>query len=138
VLRDAVAAAKNSKAPIQLLVNNEGALINYSLDYHGGEQYPHLQRDNSRPDLLDQIIAPVVRERVGVPECDEFLERYEKCVASKIPVAARPTFNGVMSRWIKSWREVASTPGGHAGLVQACKNASTQAGQSLSAYGCTW
>ncbi len=61
VLRDAVAAAKNSKAPIQLLVNNEGALINYSLDYHGGEQYPHLQRDNSRPDLLDQIIAPVVK-----------------------------------------------------------------------------
>jgi predicted metalloprotease with PDZ domain len=61
VLRDAVAAAKTSKAPIQLLVNNEGALINYSLDYHGGELYPHLQRDNAHPDLLDQIIAPVVK-----------------------------------------------------------------------------
>lgn len=61
VLRDAVAAARGTKAPIQLLVNNEGALINYSLDYHGGEQYPHLVRDNSKPDLLDQIIAPVVK-----------------------------------------------------------------------------
>jgi len=59
VLRDAVSAAKSGRAPIQLLVNNEGALINYALDYHGGEQYPHLQRDNSRPDVLDQIIAPV-------------------------------------------------------------------------------
>lgn len=60
VLRDAVAAAKGGKAPIQLLVNNEGTLINYTLDYHGGEQYPHLVRDNTKPDLLDQIIAPVV------------------------------------------------------------------------------
>jgi predicted metalloprotease with PDZ domain len=61
VLRDAVAAAKAGRAPIQLLVNNEGALINYSLDYHGGGQYPHLVRDNAQPDLLDQIIAPVAR-----------------------------------------------------------------------------
>ncbi|PYS80983.1 MAG: peptidase M61 [Acidobacteria bacterium] len=61
VLRDAVAASKTSKAPINLLVNNEGALQNYSLDYHGGEQYAHLLRDNSKPDLLDQIIAPVAK-----------------------------------------------------------------------------
>lgn len=61
VLRDAVAAAKNNRSPINLLVNNEGALINYALDYHGGGQYPHLQRDNSKPDVLDQIIAPVLK-----------------------------------------------------------------------------
>ena len=61
VLRDTVAAAKAGKAPVQLLVNNEGALQNHSLDYHGGEQYPHLVRDNARPDLLDQIIAPVAK-----------------------------------------------------------------------------
>jgi hypothetical protein len=61
VLRDAVSAARTNKAPIQLLVNNEGTLINYSLDYHGGELYPHLQRDNSKPDVLDQIIAPVTK-----------------------------------------------------------------------------
>ncbi|HEX3558758.1 MAG TPA: hypothetical protein VHU19_06125 [Pyrinomonadaceae bacterium] len=61
VLRDAVSAAKTERAPIQLLVNNEGTLINYSLDYHGGEQYPHLQRDNSKPDVLDQIIAAAAK-----------------------------------------------------------------------------
>ena len=43
------------------LVNNEGALINYSLDYRGGEQYPHLVRDNAKPDLLDQTIAPLTK-----------------------------------------------------------------------------
>ncbi len=57
-LRDAVSAAKTSKGPIQLLVNNEGALINYPIDYHGGERYPHLVRDGAKPDLLSQTIAP--------------------------------------------------------------------------------
>jgi predicted metalloprotease with PDZ domain len=61
VLRDAVTAAKTRKAPVQLLVNNEGALQTYSLDYHGGEQYPHLTRDNAKPDLLTQIITPLTK-----------------------------------------------------------------------------
>jgi predicted metalloprotease with PDZ domain len=61
VLRDAVTAAKSRKTPIQLLVNNEGALQTFSLDYHGGQQYPRLSRDNSKPDLLSQIIAPLTK-----------------------------------------------------------------------------
>ena len=61
VLRDAVVAAKTRKGPINLLVNNEGTLINYALEYHGGEQYPHLVRDNAKPDLLDQTIAPLTK-----------------------------------------------------------------------------
>ena len=58
-LRDAVTAARTNKGPIQVLVNNEGALINYPIDYHGGEQYPHLVRDAAKPDLLSQTTAPL-------------------------------------------------------------------------------
>jgi hypothetical protein len=29
------------------------------LDYHGGLRYPHLERVESTPDLLDAVIAPV-------------------------------------------------------------------------------
>ena len=28
------------------------------LDYHGGEKFPHLVRDESKPDLLSDIIKP--------------------------------------------------------------------------------
>lgn len=31
----------------------------YAVDYHGGLQYPHLQRVKTRPDYLDQIISPL-------------------------------------------------------------------------------
>jgi predicted metalloprotease with PDZ domain len=61
VLRDAVSAAKTRRAPVQLLVNNEGAVQTYSLDYHGGERYPHLTRDGAKPDLLAQTIAPLTK-----------------------------------------------------------------------------
>jgi predicted metalloprotease with PDZ domain len=62
VLREAVSAAKSRKGPIQLLVNNEGALQTYALDYHGGEQYPHLVRDAAKPDLIGQNIAPLAKQ----------------------------------------------------------------------------
>jgi predicted metalloprotease with PDZ domain len=61
VLRDALAAARSRREPIQLLVNNEGALQTFVLDYHGGARYPHLTRDASKPDLLAQIIAPLTK-----------------------------------------------------------------------------
>ena len=56
VLRDAVKAAKNSREPIDLLVENSDYYKTYSLDYHAGEKYPHLIRDDSKPDLLGEIL----------------------------------------------------------------------------------
>ena len=62
-LRDAVSAAKTSKEPIQLFVNNEGTYANYPINYHGGERYPHLVRDAAKPGLLSQTIAPLIPRR---------------------------------------------------------------------------
>jgi predicted metalloprotease with PDZ domain len=59
VLRDALRESTNSKQPIELLVENTDYYKTYSIDYHGGAQYPHLVRDTSKPDLLNEIIKPV-------------------------------------------------------------------------------
>ena len=58
VLRDALKAGKNSSAPLELLVENGEFFKTYPIDYHGGEKYPHLERDSGRPDLLGDIIRP--------------------------------------------------------------------------------
>jgi predicted metalloprotease with PDZ domain len=55
VLRDALRAGKSSTAPLELLVENTDYFKTYALDYHGGERYPHLVRDGSKPDLLSEI-----------------------------------------------------------------------------------
>jgi len=61
VLREAIRATKGSREPIELLVENAEYYKAYRIDYHGGERYPHLERDASRPDLLDEIIRPQTR-----------------------------------------------------------------------------
>ena len=58
VLRDALKATKNSSEPLQLLIENTEYYKTYRLDYHGGEKYPHLVRDETKPDLLSDIIRP--------------------------------------------------------------------------------
>lgn len=56
VLRDAIKAAKNGGPSIDLLIENTDYYKTYKLDYHGGEKYPHLVRDESKPDLLADIL----------------------------------------------------------------------------------
>ena len=57
VLKEAIAAARTGTAPIQLLLKFQGSLQTVAVDYHGGLQYPHLERIAGKPDYLDQIIA---------------------------------------------------------------------------------
>ena len=60
VLREALGAAKNGKEPIELIVENVETFQTVKIDYHGGEKYPHLERDSSKPDLLSAIGKPLV------------------------------------------------------------------------------
>jgi predicted metalloprotease with PDZ domain len=55
-LHAAIASSKNSTAPIELVVENGSFTETYRVDYHGGERYPHLERDTTKPDVLDDVI----------------------------------------------------------------------------------
>jgi len=59
VWHDAMKATKKSSGPLELLVENTEYYKTYSLNYHDGEKYPHLERDPSTPDLLGEIVKPV-------------------------------------------------------------------------------
>lgn len=57
-LHDAILAAEKSQEPIKLLLKRGDEIVTVSLNYHGGLRYPHLERVESSPDLLDAILAP--------------------------------------------------------------------------------
>src|ERR1041385_2057143 len=61
VLREAIAAAKNNTTSIQLVIENGSFTQTIQLNYHGGERYPHLERDPSKPDIISEIIKPLAR-----------------------------------------------------------------------------
>ena len=56
VLHEAITAAKSSTTPIELVVENGSFTGVYKLNYHGGERYPHLERDPTKPDVLGEVI----------------------------------------------------------------------------------
>jgi predicted metalloprotease with PDZ domain len=57
VLKDAITAAKEGSAPIELLIRRFGTDHTFAVSYHGGLQYPHLVRIPGTPNYLDEIIA---------------------------------------------------------------------------------
>jgi predicted metalloprotease with PDZ domain len=57
ILREAIREAKGSQQPIEVLIQNADYFKTYKLDYHDGEKYPLLQR-NEKPDTLTEIIKP--------------------------------------------------------------------------------
>ncbi len=80
--------------------------------------------------------APSTGDKIGVPECDDYIAKYEACINSKVPEMARAQFNSSMKTLRDSWRKAAATPEGKAGLAAGCKQATEQAKTSMKAYGC--
>jgi hypothetical protein len=58
VLEDAIKAAKDSTGPITLLFLDDDYYRTATIQYHGGERYPHLVRDAAKPDYLSDLIKP--------------------------------------------------------------------------------
>jgi len=77
-------------------------------------------------------------DKIGVTECDSFIEAYEACVRDKVPEMARAQFNSALAQWRKSWRDLAANPQTRGTLAQACKTQLEAARQSMKAYNCTF
>ena len=58
-LKDAIDAANSNTASIELIIANGVEIHTYTVDYHGGLRYPHLERNNDVPDYLSEIYQPV-------------------------------------------------------------------------------
>jgi predicted metalloprotease with PDZ domain len=57
IQRASTAGAAGAKDPIELVLQNGDRFLTVRIDYHGGLRYPHLERDATRPALLDDILA---------------------------------------------------------------------------------
>ena len=67
---------------------------------------------------------------------DDFLKKYEACVASKVPAAQRATFQGQLEQMRKAWSDAAKNPSLKPTLEGACKQSAEQVKMALSGFGC--
>jgi predicted metalloprotease with PDZ domain len=60
VLQDALRESRDSRQPIDLLVENAKFFKTYSIDYHDGIRNPHLERTEAS-DILGEILKPLTK-----------------------------------------------------------------------------
>lgn len=92
--------------------------------------------DNAAP--KEEAAAPAgdTGGQIGVPECDEYISKVQKCVADKVPAAAQAMLKENFDKNIEAWKAAAATPEGKQGLAMGCKAALDGAKQAMGAYGC--
>jgi len=79
-------------------------------------------------------------DSVGVPECDEYIKKYEACltkIAEKAP-QAQPSLKSSFEQTRSSFKQGASTEQGKAMLATQCKQLIETSKQSTATYGCAW
>jgi hypothetical protein len=76
--------------------------------------------------------------QIGVPECDEFLTKYEACIQGKVPESVRATFAQSMAQARDGYRQAAAVPAAKATLAASCKQALDATKQAMAAYSCQW
>ena len=63
LIHDALKASPKNDQPIRFLILNDDYYKTCSVNYHGGERYPHLVRVEAKADLLDGIAKPLAGQK---------------------------------------------------------------------------
>lgn len=77
-------------------------------------------------------------DKIGVAECDEYIQKYEICIMSKAPEAQRAMLKSTFEQSRQAWKQAAATPQGKAALPGMCRQALETAKQATTAYSCAW
>lgn len=95
--------------------------------------------DAAAPDSTDPASTVSAGERIGVPECEEYVAKYEACASKgldKLSPAMRAKSENTLASMRKSWRDRAADPQQRVGLAQACKQAMEVARESMKSMNC--
>ncbi|MBN2369126.1 MAG: hypothetical protein JXO72_01420 [Vicinamibacteria bacterium] len=93
---------------------------------------------NKPADTRESVNSAASAGEIGVPECDEYLDKYQACIEDKAPEAVRTSLVQALDQTRAGWKKAAATTQGKEGLAMACKQAQETARQAMTAYGCQW
>jgi hypothetical protein len=89
-------------------------------------------------DTPEKTDAPLPADgKIGVAECDEYIEKYRKCIMERMPDKAQGYMNEAIEQSAKAWRDAAAGPSKD-GVAAVCKVALDAAKQATTSLGCQW
>src|ERR1051325_4761821 len=57
-------------------------------------------------------------DKIGVAECDEYIQKVEACLTAKVPENMRGTYKSSLDTMRTTWKKAAETPQGKAPLAK--------------------
>ena len=76
-------------------------------------------------------------DSVGIAACDDYLTKYESCIANKVPAETRAALKTSLDQTRDAWRAAIAAGTATNDLETACKAMSEGAKASMGAFGCT-
>jgi len=77
-------------------------------------------------------------DKIGVAECDDYIEKYEACLTKNVPEQSRAIMKSSFDQTRKTWKDLAANPQTKASLGSVCKQSKEAVKQAMSAYHCEW
>jgi hypothetical protein len=77
-------------------------------------------------------------DSTGIPECDEYLTKYQQCVDDKVPAAAQPGMTEGIKKMRETYKQAGANPVTKTAMAEGCKKAMETTKTALTQYGCTW
>lgn len=98
------------------------------------DKYPVSPTNRDTPSDLTKSSG----DKIGIAECDDYIEKYEACITGKVPEAARAMMKSSFDQTRKTWKDLAANPQTKSSLASACKQSKDAAKQSMEVYKCDW
>ncbi|RYD16255.1 MAG: hypothetical protein EOP90_05580 [Lysobacteraceae bacterium] len=80
--------------------------------------------------------AAIASASTGVAECDDYLAKYEACLAAKVPAEAQAMLKQSLASTRDAWAQTLAA-GGKDALKSSCEMARNASRASMQAYGCS-
>jgi hypothetical protein len=82
-------------------------------------------------------LTTATAEPLGVPVCDEFLTKYEACIA-KIPAQQQAAFSTSLEQMRTGWKGLAANPQTKPALEGVCRQMNESMKPAMAPFGCQW
>ena len=79
--------------------------------------------------------GPSSSEKIGIPECDDFIARYNACISDHVPAAKKVEYKENIDAFARAWKQQTANTDKNV-VAAACKRHSDAARETMKPFGC--
>jgi hypothetical protein len=80
--------------------------------------------------------ATGIGEKIGIPECDEVIAKYEACISDHVPDAKKRQYRENIEGWSNAWRQLVVKTASKETVAAACNRHIIQSREAMKSFGC--